>query len=98
MGGELNQTLISGLDILPTMCDYAGIAIPESFLGRSLKPVLEDPETGSDEFIVTELAIDPKDPTWKGRMIRMNQYKYMLYSKGERSEQLFNLAEYPGSE
>ncbi len=26
----------------------------------------------------------------------MNQYKYNLYSKGERSEQLFNLAEDPG--
>ncbi len=92
----IKQTLISGLDILPTMCDYAGIDILESFLGKSLKPFLDDPETESDGFIVTELATDPKDPTWKGRMIRMNQYKYNLYSKGERSEQLFNLAEDPG--
>ena len=92
----INQSLISGLDILPTMCDYAGIDIPESFLGKSLRPVLEDPEADSDGLIVTELAIDPKDPTWKGRMIRMNQYKYMLYSKGERNEQLFNLIEDPG--
>jgi len=92
----INQTLINGLDVLPTMCDYAGIDIPESFLGKSLKPVLEDPEAESDGFIVTELATDPKDPTWKGRMIRMNQYKYNLYSKGENSEQLFDLAEDPG--
>ncbi|MCK4750267.1 MAG: DUF4976 domain-containing protein, partial [Bacteroidales bacterium] len=32
----------------------------------------------------------------KGRMIRMNQYKYNLYSKGERSVQLFDLDEDPG--
>ncbi len=87
----INQTIISGLDVLPTMCDYAGIDIPESFLGKSLKPVIENPETDSDNFIVTELATDPKNPTWKGRMIRMNQYKYNLYSKGERNEQLFDL-------
>ena len=92
----VSQALISGLDILPTMCDYAGIAIPESFLGKSFKPFLDAPEIASDEFIVTELATDPKDPTWKGRMIRKKQYKYNLYSKGERYEQLFDLAEDPG--
>jgi len=92
----INQTLISGLDVLPTMCDYAGIDIPGSFLGKSLKPFLEDPEAERDGFVVTELATDPKDPTWKGRMIRMKQYKYNLYSKGERREQLYDLAKDPG--
>ena len=92
----VSQSLVNGLDVLPTMCDYAGIDIPESFLGKSLKPVLEDPEAESDGFVVTELAIDPRDPTWKGRMIRMHQYKYNLYSKGERNEQLYDLARDPG--
>ncbi len=93
---RINQTLISGLDVLPTMCDYAGIDISEAFLGKSLRPLIENQELESDGFIVTELAIDPKDPTWKGRMIRMNQYKYNLYSRGERNEQLFDLDEDPG--
>jgi len=92
----VNRTLISGLDVLPTMCDYAGIEISESFLGKSLKPVIENPEVDLNNFIVTELATDPKNPTWKGRMIRMNQYKYNLYSKGERNEQLFDLSKDPG--
>ena len=92
----INQNLISGLDILPTMCDYAGIDIPDSFLGKSLKSVLENTEAVSDGFVVTELATDPKNPEWKGRMIRMNQYKYNLYSKGERNEQLFDLEKDPG--
>ncbi|MCK5700559.1 MAG: sulfatase-like hydrolase/transferase, partial [Cyclobacteriaceae bacterium] len=92
----VNQRLISGLDVLPTMCDYAGIDMPASFLGKSLKSVLENPEAESNGFVVTELATDPKNPEWKGRMIRMNQYKYNLYSKGERNEQLFDLADDPG--
>ncbi len=92
----INQTLISGLDVLPTMCDYAGIDISDSYRGKSLKSIIENPESELDRFIVTELATDPKNPTWKGRMIRMNQYKYNLYSKGERNEQLFDLDKDPG--
>jgi len=93
---SVNQSLISGLDVLPTMCDYAGINFYESFLGKSLKPVIENSEVVSNGFIVTELATDPKNPGWKGRMIRMNQYKYNLYSKGKRNEQLFDLSNDPG--
>jgi len=92
----INQSLISGLDVLPTMCDYAGIDISIDFLGKSLRPLIENQEADADGFIITELAIDPKDPSWKGRMIRMNQYKYNLYSKGERNEQLFDLDIDPG--
>ena len=33
--------LVSGLDILPTLCDYAGIPALPSFAGRSLRPLLE---------------------------------------------------------
>ena len=92
----INQTIISGLDVLPTMCDYAGIDIQEPFLGKSLKSIIENPESELNRFIVTELATDPKNPEWKGRMIRMNQYKYNLYSKGESNEQLFDIAKDPG--
>ena len=35
------QHLVSGLDVLPTLLDYAGIASPASLEGRSLRPLVE---------------------------------------------------------
>ncbi|MBE0654608.1 MAG: DUF4976 domain-containing protein, partial [Bacteroidales bacterium] len=91
-----NQHLISGLDIAPTILDYAGIDIPSKMRGHSLKALIENPDTTWREFLVTELAIDPQDPSKAGRMITDGRFKYNVYSYGERNEQLFDLANDPG--
>ncbi len=88
--------LVSGLDVLPTLLDYAGIAIPAACQGRSLKPVVEGRVTGWRDFVVMELAIDPKDPVKQGRMLRTAQYKYNVYGYGARNEQFFDLEADPG--
>jgi arylsulfatase A-like enzyme len=88
--------LVSGLDVLPTMLDYAGTAIPSACQGRSLKPVVEGRTTGWRDFVVTELAIDPRDPVKQGRMLRTARYKYNVYGCGARNEQFFDLNADPG--
>jgi len=88
--------LVSGIDILPTMLDYAGLEIPESLEGRSLKPIIENPDTSFREFIFSEIAPDPAFPDRLGRMVRYYNYKYILYSYGTPNEQLFDLKNDPG--
>ena len=48
--------LVSTLDVLPTMCDYAGIQPPPSMRGESLRAVIEKPEQPGHEFVVSEMA------------------------------------------
>lgn len=91
-----NSHLVSGLDILPTMLDYAGIDIPAACQGRSLKPVVEGRANNWRDFLVTELAIDPQDPVKQGRMLRTAKYKYNAYGYGARNEQFFDLDADPG--
>lgn len=88
--------LVSGLDVLPTMCDYAGVEGPEGMLGRSLRPIIENPRADWRQEIVTELAPEPKKPERVGRMLRTGRYKYNLYSYGANNQQLFDLKEDPG--
>ena len=90
------EHLVSGLDVLPTMLDYAGIAIPSACQGRSLKPVVEGRAADWRDFVVTELAVDPKKPERQGRMVRTAQYKYNVFSYGARNEQFFDLEADPG--
>jgi uncharacterized sulfatase len=40
-GGQRFDDLVSTLDLYPTMLDYAGVAVPDSAAGRSLRPRIE---------------------------------------------------------
>jgi len=83
--------LVSNMDLLPTLSDYAGIAAPPT-IGISLKPLIEQPkqQTGRDYFVV-ELSVDPKYPEMMGRAVRSQRYKYIVFSKKQRPEMLFDL-------
>jgi arylsulfatase A-like enzyme len=88
--------LVSQIDILPTLCDYAGITTSVAFTGRSLRPVIEDPEVVWRDHLVVELADYAPDRQRKGRMLRTAKFKYNVYSSGSRNEQFYNLMEDPG--
>jgi len=84
------QHLVSGLDVLPTLLDYAGIAAPESLLGQSLRPLVEGVSTPWREFVVAETA-----GRAEARMVRTARYKYVLFGQGDRREQFFDLEQDP---
>jgi arylsulfatase A-like enzyme len=74
----------TGLDILPTICDYAGIDIPEHLLGRSLRPVAEG-ETVDDwrTYVASENHYT--------RMIRSQRYKYCAFDDPDSKESLVDV-------
>lgn len=85
-----NQHLVSsGLDLLPTLCDFAGIKPPAALLGRSVRALAEG--SAAQEwrpYVVSE--------TRGGRMLRSGRYKYCVYAKGAHREQLVDLEQDPG--
>jgi len=89
MAGYQDTThLVSGLDVLPTVCDYAGINPPPLVLGSSLRPFLEGGQAPWREFIAAEATVT-------GRMIRTADWKYITYY-GNPVEQLFDMKNDPG--
>ena len=81
--------VVSGLDITPTLCDYAGIRPPAHMRGVSLRGILEASGRLSRDFIVSEVS------TNTGRMVRTEGYKYITY-KDNLVEQLFDMKTDPG--
>jgi len=88
--------LASGADLLPTLCDYADIAVPAGLHGQSLRPVIEQPELPGRDFLVTELQPDTQRPGLKGRLLRTRRFKYLAFSEGRTPELLFDLEDDPG--
>lgn len=78
---------VSGLDILPTLCDYAGIPVPAKARGISLKPALEG-KPMERSYIVSEVSSNT------GRMVRTKRYKYIKYID-DPVEQLFDMEKDP---
>ncbi|HID74610.1 MAG TPA: DUF4976 domain-containing protein [Planctomycetaceae bacterium] len=78
-----------GLDLIPTLCDYAGIEPPPGLLGRSLRPLAEGKRPpGWRRFLVAESRA--------GRMVRTDRFKYNVYQSGRHREQLIDLKTDPG--
>ncbi len=78
--------ICTGLDLIPTMCDYAGIAIPKELKGERIKSMI-DGKSKPRDFVVSQ--------TVSGRMLRTTQYKYMIYNNEISEEMLFDLENDP---
>ena len=97
--GETCSHLVNiGVDLGPTMLDFASIPAPDHLPGKSLRPVTEGAvESDNRDYIVVQnhmvqcAPVDGKHLTPKGRMVRSKQYKYCLYSEGERRESLVDM-------
>lgn len=86
---DREHVVSAGLDLIPTLCDYAGIAPPAGLKGRSVRPLAENrPLPAPRPYVVSE--------THYGRMVCSGRYKYCVYQSGEKREQLVDLQEDPG--
>jgi len=89
--GRVDRThLIStGLDLIPTLCDLAGITTPAGLKGRSIKPLAS---SGAAESWRTNLVIENE----RSRILRGERYKYAVYDSGAHRELLLDLEQDPG--
>ena len=88
------KALVSGIDVLPTLCDYAGVPIPNGVRGRSLRSAIQG-KTWDRDFVVSELA-NLGEGNRQGRMLRTPRYKYVVFNGGARPELFFDLELDPG--
>lgn len=85
-----DQHLVNnGLDILPTICDYAGAPVPEHCQGQSLRAQIES--GGSKAVRDGVYAENEVSYMWCTR-----DYKYVRYDHGDNAEQLYDLNKDPG--
>ena len=99
-GGAVDREhLVStGLDLMPTLCEWAGIAPPDGLRGRSFRALAQG-QTVSEwrDQVVIETIFDGKlSLGTRGRALLADRFKYIVYDRGRPREQLFDLASDPG--
>ncbi len=84
-----DQHLIStGLDILPSLCEYAGAAVPEHCFGRSFAALVAGEQVPWRDGVY---AVNQHSRMWVER-----DRKYVRYDHGSYPEQLYDLVADPG--
>jgi len=86
---DTTHLVSNGLDLLPTLCDYAHITPPGDLKGLSFRPLAEGktPDTWRKELLVENEI---------GTMLRAENYKYSRHDKGANREMLMDLTADPG--
>lgn len=92
-----------GLDLYPTICDYAGVTPPDGLRGHSLRPLVEGRHRACamhahwrDSLFLETVFDGGRGYDTQGRSVRNAQYKYTVYDRGQYREQLFDMTNDPG--
>jgi arylsulfatase A-like enzyme len=84
-GGKVRTELVSNVDLMPTILDVAGAAIPGNLQGMSLVPVGHGSVKGWRTLVCTENGNAGKHPTsGNSRGIRTDRYKLILRQKAKK--------------
>ncbi|WP_221659887.1 sulfatase family protein [Bacteroides salyersiae] len=84
------------IDLLPTLCELAGIHTPSEKPGISLAPTLKgEKQPRKHSYAVSEWHSEYEVTVTPGRMIRGPRYKYTHYLECE-DEELYDLKKDPG--
>jgi choline-sulfatase len=101
--GTSDRLVNAGLDLLPTLLDFAGVPVPQELPGRSLRPLaLGQMVSEWRDCVVVEddmeqgLSTGDFQAVAQGRMIRSERFKYCVYDHGTRRESLVDLEADPG--
>jgi arylsulfatase A-like enzyme len=86
---DKEHLISTGQDLIPTLCDFAGIPTPASLKGRSVRVLAEGRSPTS--WRETQVA-----ENGESRMLRSARYKYVVYAAGARREMLTDMVTDPG--
>lgn len=88
----------TGIDLMPTLCDFAGINLPKQMPGVSLKSLIEKNKIPAKrQYVVVSdhlsqgVEVNGQKPEPEGRMVRNERFKYWVYNEGNQRETLFDL-------
>jgi alpha-L-rhamnosidase len=96
--GKLLQQLALNIDIAPTILDMAGIKVPEVMNGKSLLPIINNPESDfrKDFFMEHDGIVKAEYPIPDSYGIRTKDWKYIRYVNIEPEvEEMYNLSTDP---
>ena len=86
---DRDHLVSTGLDLIPTVCDFAGVPVPTALQGRSVKLLAQGPAAQPWR---SHLVVENQ----QSRLVLADRWKYMVGAGGEIREMLLDLERDPG--
>jgi len=76
--GAATQALVEYVDIYPTLAELAGLSAPRDLDGRSIVPILQDPNRSGRDVALSQFSrpFKPSAPQSMGYSIRTDTHRY----------------------
>ena len=94
--GRSSSRIVEFLDIYPTIAALSRVQAPPSLQGRSLTPLLEDPDARWNRPALTQVRRGPAASAFKGYSIRTERWRYTEWDEGKRGVELYDERRDPG--
>jgi len=82
--GGSSRALVEFLDIYPSLCELAGLPLPEHLAGRSFAPLLKDPDAAWKPAALSQY---PRGPAM-GRSMRTDRYRLTVWQDRKDREKV----------
>lgn len=94
--GKTCRRVVEFVDIYPTIAELCGLDVPTEMPGKSVVPLLEDPQREWDSFAVTQVLRPGDGMPVMGRSICNERWRYSEWNDGQDGRELYDRAFDPG--
>ena len=91
-----SRRTVEYVDLYPTLGELAGLSLPAGLQGRSLKPLLNDPNARWDHPAFTQVRRGGPAASFMGYTVRTEQWRYTEWDEGKQGTQLYDEVKDPG--
>jgi iduronate 2-sulfatase len=93
--GRASSRIVEFLDLYPTLAVLARLAPPADLHGRSLAPLLKDPQAAWDHAALTQVRRGGNNNGFMGYSVRTEKWRYTEWDDGKRGTELYDEAADP---
>ncbi|MBI5801305.1 MAG: sulfatase [Verrucomicrobia bacterium] len=98
--GQTSRRPVELVDLHPTLAELAGLPVHPTLEGRSLKPLLANPQAAWDKPAFSQVTrnaevsltvgVDPKKKSLMGRSVRTDRWCYIEWDQGRAGVELYD--------
>ena len=88
--GRASSKVVELLDLYPTLAALAGVTAPKGLHGRSLAPLLKNPDAAWDHPAISQVRRGPAASPYMGYSIRTDRWRYTEWDGGKRGAELYD--------